>query len=116
MYIYIYIYMYMYMYIYMYRCRYVLVSIYGGVRHAGCKGLNPLGLTRGVRASLMHEGFPHSLFNVVCSGAPAPAGKLMHRCASSGSTEEVGCGMMEEFVFAQTAFTKSVHEGSPHNT
>jgi hypothetical protein len=116
MYIYIYICICICIYIYMYICRYVLVSIYGGVRHAGCKGLNPLGLTRGVRASLMHEGFPHSLFNVVCSGAPAPAGKLMHRCASSGSTEEVGCGMMEEFVFAQTAFTKSVHEGSPHNT
>ena len=72
----------------------VKAQIYGGVRHGGCKGLNPLGLTRGMRASLMHEGFPHSLFNVVCSGTPALTGKLMHRCTSSGSTEKMGSGMM----------------------
>jgi len=77
----------MYIHIYTY--------IYGGVRHCGCKGLHPLGLTRAiVRASLMHEGFPQSLFNVVCNGTTALTGELMSRCAARGFTEKMGSAMV----------------------
>ena len=65
------------------------------MRHCGCKGLHPLGLTRAiVRASLMHDGFPQSLFNVVWNGTRALTGELMSRCATRGFTEKMGSAMV----------------------
>ena len=57
-----------YIYVRKYMCIYIYVYIHifdGGVRHCGCKGLHPLGLTRAMRASLINQGFPQRLCNVV---------------------------------------------------
>ena len=43
---------------------YTYVYIYGGVRHCGCKGIP---WASHEMASLMHEGLPKSLPNVVCN-------------------------------------------------
>ena len=60
-----------------------------------------------MRASLMHEGFPQSLFNVVCDGTTARTGELMSRCATMASQKMRAALRFMHVIYCIAAFRKA---------